>query len=59
MIVNVDYFTKWVEAELLYKITENKMIHFIWKFISYELEDEKWKQLPRPWHVSHLKKYYV
>lgn len=26
---------------------------------SYELEDMKGKKLPRPWHVSHLKKYYA
>lgn len=26
---------------------------------SYELEDLAGKKLPCPWHVSHLKKYYV
>lgn len=31
MVVAVDYFTKWVEAEPLSKITEKEMIHFVWK----------------------------
>ena len=32
-IVAVDYFTKWVEAEPLAKITEKKTTDFIWKSI--------------------------
>lgn len=33
LVVVVDYFTKWVDAEPLSKITECEMIHFIWKSI--------------------------
>ncbi|KAL0313645.1 UNVERIFIED_CONTAM: Transposon Tf2-12 polyprotein [Sesamum radiatum] len=33
LIVTVDYFTKWVEAEALTKITENEVIKFLWKNI--------------------------
>ena len=32
-IVAIDYFTKWVEAEPLAKITEANMTSFIWKNI--------------------------
>ncbi|KAI3463696.1 hypothetical protein Pfo_020359 [Paulownia fortunei] len=31
LIVTVDYFTKWVKAEPLARITEKKMIKFLWK----------------------------
>ncbi|KAL0439574.1 UNVERIFIED_CONTAM: Gag-Pol polyprotein [Sesamum latifolium] len=33
LIVVVDYFTKWVEAEPLAKITEKEVIKFLWKNI--------------------------
>ncbi|KAL2224041.1 UNVERIFIED_CONTAM: hypothetical protein Sindi_3052700 [Sesamum indicum] len=33
LIVAVDYFTKWVEAELLAKISEKEVIKFLWKNI--------------------------
>ncbi|XP_012842286.1 PREDICTED: uncharacterized protein LOC105962516 [Erythranthe guttata] len=33
IIVAVDYFTKWVEAEALSKISEDEVMHFIWKNI--------------------------
>lgn len=33
LVVAVDYFTKWVEAEPLSKISQDEMIHFIWKNI--------------------------
>ncbi|KAL0451562.1 UNVERIFIED_CONTAM: Retrovirus-related Pol polyprotein from transposon gypsy [Sesamum latifolium] len=33
IVVVVEYFTKWVEAEALAKITEKEMINFIWKNI--------------------------
>ncbi|XP_012831554.1 PREDICTED: uncharacterized protein LOC105952536 [Erythranthe guttata] len=33
LIVAVDYFTKWVEAEALSKISEDEVMHFIWKHI--------------------------
>lgn len=26
---------------------------------SYEMKDKNGKQLPRPWHVSHLKRYFA
>ncbi|MGV7994897.1 integrase catalytic domain-containing protein, partial [Mycobacterium kansasii] len=32
-IVAVDYFTKWAEAEPVAKITEQKVIDFVWKNI--------------------------
>ena len=31
LVVVIDYFTKWVEAEPLVVITEAKIQHFIWK----------------------------
>ncbi|XP_012836530.1 PREDICTED: uncharacterized protein LOC105957147 [Erythranthe guttata] len=33
LIVAVDYFTKWVEAEALSRITEDEVMKFIWKNI--------------------------
>ncbi|KAL0303534.1 UNVERIFIED_CONTAM: Gag-Pol polyprotein [Sesamum radiatum] len=33
IVVAVEYFSKWVEAEALAKITEREMINFIWKNI--------------------------
>ncbi|KAL0445717.1 UNVERIFIED_CONTAM: hypothetical protein Slati_1699600 [Sesamum latifolium] len=33
MLVAIDYFTKWVEAEPLARITEGKVMKFIWKNI--------------------------
>jgi len=33
LLVAVDYFTKWVEAEALASITENEVQKFIWKNI--------------------------
>ncbi|XP_073137334.1 uncharacterized protein [Henckelia pumila] len=33
LIVDVDYFTKWVEAEPLAKISERDVINFLWKNI--------------------------
>ncbi|KAL0355255.1 UNVERIFIED_CONTAM: hypothetical protein Sradi_3972400 [Sesamum radiatum] len=35
LIVAVDNFTKWVEAEALAKITEKEVIKFLWKNIVY------------------------
>lgn len=35
MIVVVDYFTKWVEAEPLTTITSKTMTKFLWKNIIY------------------------
>ncbi|GAV77849.1 rve domain-containing protein [Cephalotus follicularis] len=34
LIVTVDYFTKWVEAEPMATITESKMESFVWKSIN-------------------------
>ena len=31
LVVTVDYFTKWVEAEPLAVITKAKIQHFVWK----------------------------
>ena len=33
LIVAIDYFTKWVEAELVTTITEAKITSFVWKNI--------------------------
>ena len=33
LVVGIDYFTKWVEAELLAKITQQNVKNFIWKNI--------------------------
>ena len=33
LIVGIDHFTKWVEAEALATITEKNMRSFIWRFI--------------------------
>ncbi|KAL0320058.1 UNVERIFIED_CONTAM: hypothetical protein Sradi_5267300 [Sesamum radiatum] len=35
LLVAIDYFTKWVEAELLARIMEGKVMKFIWKNIIY------------------------
>lgn len=31
IIVAMEYFTKWIEAETLAKITESEVMSFIWK----------------------------
>lgn len=33
LVVAVDYFTKWVEAEPLTRITEGEMLKFLWRSI--------------------------
>ena len=33
LLIAIDYFTKWVEAEALATITETKVQHFVWKNI--------------------------
>ena len=33
LVVVIDYFTKWVEAEALAKITEKNVQNFVWKNI--------------------------
>ena len=33
LLVAIDYFTKWVEAEALETITETKVQNFVWKNI--------------------------
>ena len=33
LVVGIDYFTKWVEAEPLAKITQQNVKNFIWKNI--------------------------
>ena len=35
LLVAIDYFTKWVEAEALATITETKVPNFVWKNIVY------------------------
>ena len=33
LIIGIDYFTKWVEAEALATITEKDVRSFIWRYI--------------------------
>ena len=33
LVVNIDYFTKWVEAETLATITEKNVRNFVWRNI--------------------------
>ena len=35
LIVCIDYFTKWVEAEALATITEKNVRSFVWRYIIY------------------------
>ena len=41
LLVVIDYFTKWVEAEALATITETKVQYFIWKNIVCRFEIPK------------------
>ena len=36
LVVGIDYFTKWVEAEALATITEKNVRSFVWKNIIYK-----------------------
>jgi len=36
LIVGIDYFTKWVEAEALATITKKNVWSFIWRYIIYK-----------------------
>ena len=38
IVIAIDYFTKWVEAESLTQITKNKVKNFIQKFIIYRFD---------------------
>ncbi|XP_072092774.1 uncharacterized protein [Arachis hypogaea] len=33
LVVAIDYFSKWIEAQPLAKITSSQMVNFIWKYI--------------------------
>jgi len=33
LVVAIEYFTKWIEAELVVQITAHKVQHFVWKNI--------------------------
>ena len=35
LVVGIDYFTKWVEAKLVARITEQNVRSFVWKNIVY------------------------
>ncbi|XP_015961768.1 uncharacterized protein LOC107485744 [Arachis duranensis] len=35
LVVVIDYFSKWIEAQPLARITSNQMISFVWKYIIY------------------------
>ncbi|KAL0288155.1 UNVERIFIED_CONTAM: hypothetical protein Sradi_7105100 [Sesamum radiatum] len=48
LLVAIDYFTKWVEAEPLAHITEGEVMRFIWKDIVCNFGSlEKSYQIPR------------
>ncbi|GAB2290272.1 hypothetical protein Dimus_038097 [Dionaea muscipula] len=67
LIVAVDYFTKWVEAESTSKITGADIEAFLWKFIicrfgvpraviidnGTQFEDKKFKDLCREYEIDH------
>ena len=36
LVVSIDYFTKWVEAEALATITKKNVRNFVWKNIIYK-----------------------
>ena len=38
LVVGIDYFTKWVEAEPLAKITQQNVKNFVWKNIVCRFE---------------------
>ena len=38
LIVGIDYFTKWVEAELAARVTEQNIRNFVWKYIICHFE---------------------
>lgn len=38
MVIMVDYFTKWVETEVLAMITTNNITHILWKNIVYRFD---------------------
>ena len=38
LLIAIDYFTKWVEAEALATITETKVQNFVWKNIVCRFE---------------------
>jgi len=33
LVVAIEYFTKWIEAEPVAQITAHKILHFVWKNI--------------------------
>jgi len=33
LVVSIEYFTEWIEAELVAQITCHKVQHFVWKNI--------------------------
>ena len=35
LIIGIDYFTKWVEAETLATIMEKNVQNFVWRYIIY------------------------
>jgi len=41
LVVGIDYFTKWVEAEALATITEKNVRSFVWRNIIYRYKIPK------------------
>jgi len=35
LVVAIEYFTKWIEAEPMAQITTHKVLHFVWKNIVF------------------------
>lgn len=38
LLVPINYFTKWMEAEPLARITKSRVIDFVWKVIIYHFK---------------------
>jgi len=42
LVVAIEYFTKWIEAEPVAQVTVHKIQHFVWKNIVCHFEIPKW-----------------
>jgi len=42
LVVSIEYFTKWIEAEPVAQITTHKVQHFVWKNIVCRFGVPKW-----------------
>jgi len=42
LVVAIEYFTEWIEVELVVQITAHKVQHFVWKNIVCRFGVPKW-----------------